>query len=366
MRQARLSARASIFFAILAAAGLVTMQGAQGAGYYEGKTISIIVGFPAGGGVDASARVMADHLSGHIEGKPEVIVKNMAGGASIKAQNFVFEKARKDGTAVFFGPWFPISQIVKAPGIRFSYEKFTVIAAMAAGQAVLYGRTGLLPDGSMNPADIVKVEGLKLAGSHPTNPLDARGRLSLDLLGVKYNYVRGYRGSAKIRAAILNGEVDLGGDSLRGYLGAIKPTMVATGKAMAYWVHPVPDAQNKLGRATEAPDLPTILDIYKSVHGQAPSGPTWDALAFLLNAYGAASHYYLGPPGMNEAAREALSKGIYATARDEAYLASAVKRFKVKPVHPPRARALAAIARLAGIDPAVRDYFRRHVAEGLK
>lgn len=351
---------------LLGAAALATTGPAAAAGYYDGKTISIIVGFPAGGGVDASARVMADHLSNHIEGKPDVIVKNMSGGASIKAQNFVFEKARKDGSVVFFGPWFPISQIVNAPGVRFRYEKFTVVAAMAAGQAVLYGRTGLLPGGSKKPEDILKVEGLKLAGSHPTNPLDARSRLTLDLLGAKYNYVRGYRGSAKIRAAILNGEVDVGGDSVRGYLGAIKPTMVATGKAIPFWTYPVPDASGRLGRVPEAPDIPTIIDVYRNVHGKDPSGPTWDALAFILNAYGTASHYYLGPPGMNPDARAALSKGIYATARDEAYLASAVKRFKVKPVHPPVERAVQAIGRLADVDPGVKATIRAHVAAGLK
>ena len=216
--------------AALMALGLSSTSQLSAAGYYQGKTISIIIGFPAGGGVDASARVMADHLSKHIEGRPDVIVKNMAGGASIKAQNFVFEKARPDGTTIFFGPWFPISQIVNAPGVRFRYEKFTVVAAMAAGQAIFYGRAGLLPAGSKDPKDIVKVKGLKLAGSHPTNPMDARARLSLDLLGVKYNYVRGYRGSTKIRAAVLNGEVDVGGDSIRGYLGAIKPTMVQPAK----------------------------------------------------------------------------------------------------------------------------------------
>ena len=142
--------------------------------------------------------------------------------------------------------------------------------------------------------------------------------------------------------------------------------MVSTGKAMAFWVHPVADAQGKLGRALEASDIPTIIDVYRSLHGKAPSGPTWNALAFLLNAYGTASHYYLGPPGMNEAAREALAKGIYETARDKDYLASAVKRFKVTPVHKPRARALAAIQSLAGITSEVKDYFQRHVAEGLK
>ena len=137
MRHARFSKWIAGVLAVVAATGLAAATDARAADYYEGKTISIIVGFPAGGGVDAAARVMADHLSKHIEGRPDVIIKNMAGGASIKAQNFVFEKARKDGTIVFFGPWFPISQIVNAPGIRFRYEKFTVVAAMAAGQAVL-------------------------------------------------------------------------------------------------------------------------------------------------------------------------------------------------------------------------------------
>jgi tripartite-type tricarboxylate transporter receptor subunit TctC len=49
---------------------------------FAGKTVTIIVGYKAGGGYDATARLLARHLPKHIPGKPTVIVQNMPGAAS--------------------------------------------------------------------------------------------------------------------------------------------------------------------------------------------------------------------------------------------------------------------------------------------
>ncbi|MDB5642094.1 MAG: tricarboxylate transporter, partial [Hyphomicrobiales bacterium] len=47
-----------------------------------GKTITLLVPYPTGGGVDLWARFNAPLLSRHLPGKPTVLVKNMPGGGS--------------------------------------------------------------------------------------------------------------------------------------------------------------------------------------------------------------------------------------------------------------------------------------------
>jgi tripartite-type tricarboxylate transporter receptor subunit TctC len=67
--------------------------------FYRGKTIRFVVGFAAGGGFDAYARIIARHMSRHISGNPSIIVENMTGAGSRVAANFLF-KAQPDGLVV--------------------------------------------------------------------------------------------------------------------------------------------------------------------------------------------------------------------------------------------------------------------------
>ena len=72
--------------------------------FFQGKTITIIVGFEAGGGYDAYARLVADHLGKHIPGNPTIIIENMPGGGGRKSIIYVGSAAPKDGTVISVVP----------------------------------------------------------------------------------------------------------------------------------------------------------------------------------------------------------------------------------------------------------------------
>ena len=55
--------------------------------FFHGKQIKVLVGFPPGGGSDLFARVIADGLARHVEGKPSVVVQNQPGAGSVIAMN---------------------------------------------------------------------------------------------------------------------------------------------------------------------------------------------------------------------------------------------------------------------------------------
>src|SRR3989338_2728150 len=67
--------------------------------FYKGKTIHIIVGFAAGGGYDAYARVIGRHMGKYIPGNPSIVVENMAGAGSLIAANHIYKAAKPDGLA---------------------------------------------------------------------------------------------------------------------------------------------------------------------------------------------------------------------------------------------------------------------------
>ena len=68
--------------------------------FYAGKTISIVVGFGAGGGYDLYARLLSRYLGKHIPGKPTIVVQNMDGAGGVRAANHVYAVAPKDGTVI--------------------------------------------------------------------------------------------------------------------------------------------------------------------------------------------------------------------------------------------------------------------------
>src|ERR1051326_1072437 len=74
------------------------------ADFYKGKTVSLIIGYSAGGGADLWARFMARHLGRHILGNPTVIVQNMPGGSGLAAVNHVYNTAPQDGTRILLPP----------------------------------------------------------------------------------------------------------------------------------------------------------------------------------------------------------------------------------------------------------------------
>jgi tripartite-type tricarboxylate transporter receptor subunit TctC len=66
--------------------------------YYQGKTVTIVVGTVAGDLYDIYARTIAQFMGKHILGSPNIIVQNMPGAGHMIAANYVSSVAKPDGT----------------------------------------------------------------------------------------------------------------------------------------------------------------------------------------------------------------------------------------------------------------------------
>src|ERR1700739_2567442 len=73
---------------------------AQGDEFYAGKTVTIAVGYSAGGGYDQYARLLARHFGHHVPGNPTIVVQNMPGAASLTSVRYLDATAPKDGTVI--------------------------------------------------------------------------------------------------------------------------------------------------------------------------------------------------------------------------------------------------------------------------
>ena len=93
--------------------------------FYAGKTIRILVGFPAGGGFDTYSRMIGRHISKYIPGNPTVVVDNVTGAGSLVAANSVYKAAKPDGLTIgnFIGNLIS-QQLFGGQGIEFDARKF--------------------------------------------------------------------------------------------------------------------------------------------------------------------------------------------------------------------------------------------------
>src|SRR4051794_3295198 len=68
--------------------------------FYRGKAIDVIVASAPAGGYDIYARLVARHMGRYLPGHPSFVVQNMPGAGGVRATQFLFNVARKDGTVI--------------------------------------------------------------------------------------------------------------------------------------------------------------------------------------------------------------------------------------------------------------------------
>ena len=194
---------------VLAAAALAAGLpfGAAQSASFEGKTITIVVGFKAGGGYDRVARVLARHIPKYLPGNPNVIVQNMPGANSITAANHVYAVAKPDGLTIgTFNRNLILAQLTNVRGVKFDQTKFAWIGSAASESTVLAVRTDL----PYQTFDDLKKSGKTLiigATGPGANTYDFP-LLVKEFLGVDLKIVSGYSSSSDIMLAIERKEVD--------------------------------------------------------------------------------------------------------------------------------------------------------------
>src|SRR5881227_4195657 len=94
--------------------------------FYKGKSINLAIGFSVGGGYDLYARHLARHMGKHIPGNPTIVPQNMAGAGSLRAANFIYTAAPKDGTAFgTFGRTIATTPLLMPGSAQFDGTKLT-------------------------------------------------------------------------------------------------------------------------------------------------------------------------------------------------------------------------------------------------
>src|SRR5499426_1004315 len=244
-------AAAAILIAILVAPVAASAQG----DFYSGKTIELIVSTGAGGGLDANARVVARHLGSHIPGQPTIVVKNMPGAGHIRAANYVFTQAPKDGTTIAtFIPVFVMAQVLeRSRSILFNSAQFNWLASTSSSNSTVYvwhtSGTKSVEDATRRTV----VMGGTGAGSYtiiyPT--------VMNSLIGTRFKVVTGYQSTAEVGLAMERGEIEGRAGNNFNSLKAENGEWLRTGKINLI-------AQVGLARDAEFPQVPLLTDFARN------------------------------------------------------------------------------------------------------
>jgi tripartite-type tricarboxylate transporter receptor subunit TctC len=198
---------------IIATLAFALPAGAQTpAEFYKGRTVSIVVGFGPGGGYDLYARVLGRFIGEHIPGRPSVVVQNMDGAGSVRASNYIYSNAPKDGTNIAaVNQNMPMYALLGGRAAQFDAGKMVWIGSMGGSNGILY----TWHTSPVKSIDDAKRTVTTLGGTGTNSDSHIFPTLINNLIGTRFKVINGYPGGSKdIHLAIERGEVEgRGGNS---------------------------------------------------------------------------------------------------------------------------------------------------------
>lgn len=305
-------------FALLAAlaAGVPGNVRAQGAAdFYKGKTIEVYIGYSTGGGYDVYARLLARYMGRHIPGNPSLVPKNMEGAGSLRAVNWLYNVAPKDGT-VFgtFGRGAPFDPLLGVKAAQFDGTRFSWVGSMNDEVSICLSWQG---SGVESYQDLLTKE-LVIGGTGPTADTDQFPKVMNGLLGTRMKVITGYPGGNDINVAMERGEV-------KGRCGWSWSSVLST-KRHWYTEKKINVlVQLSLHKHADLPNVPLVMDLAKSDEDRR--------ILRLVFARQALGRPFAGPPGIPPDRLAVLRKAFMDTMVDKEFLAEAEKgQLEITPI----------------------------------
>jgi tripartite-type tricarboxylate transporter receptor subunit TctC len=177
---------------------------ATGAELYANKTVTALIGYPPGGGYDAYMRLVGRHYGKHLPGNPTIVPKNFPGAGSLRAANFIYNNAPRDGTVIgiFASSTLFSIKLGETKG-QFEIDKFTWIGNLdqTTGTCTVWHESGLSAFKEFFDREVI----FGASGPTAVNSTHAKGFNTL--FGTRIKVINGYPGSTSVLLAMKRGEV---------------------------------------------------------------------------------------------------------------------------------------------------------------
>lgn len=291
------------------------------AGFYEKKTLTMVVNYASGGNADLSARIFQAHLRSHLP-DTTILVQNMPGAGGALAMNSLglgLASFKADGLSIGFFGLNPPAVIAGDPGHKTTLDDFEFIGAVRDWN-IAFMRKDAVP-GIARPEDVIKAKELFIGGYSRSNANDVRSQLSLKVLGVPYKLITGFPGTADVNKALLQGEINFANSALPGFTRQTLPQIIQTGIGMPLYYFPVTGPDGDLGKVAsiERMGIPSFSEVYQRIHGAPPSGPEFEALLTMCDLDSAMHGVIVAPKKTPKAAIDELREAFAKLYADEAF-----------------------------------------------
>jgi len=267
--------------------------------FYAGRTIQLLIGFSTGGGYDIYARTLARHMGRHIPGNPRPIPQNMPGAGSLKAVNFLYNAAAKDGTVIAgFAPGVVVEPLLgRSEGTQFEAPKFIWLGSISQEVSVCAFFTSA---GIKSWADM-QAKRYVIGASGGGAESDVFPNVLRKLFKLPLKIVTGYPGGTEIILAMERREVD-------GRCGWSWTSLLSRSKALLDSKQIDITLQIGLQKDKSLPDVPLIMDLTDDPQKRA-------ALKLIVSRQSIARPF-AAPPGIPEERARILRAACDATMQD--------------------------------------------------
>jgi tripartite-type tricarboxylate transporter receptor subunit TctC len=322
--------------AMVAAAGAAAQPATSNAvaDFYRGKTLTVMVGHEAGTGYDFFGRTLSRHISRHLAGSPNAVTQNMPGAGGLRAANWLYNAAAKDGTVVsVLAPETALKPIFGDKAANYEPAKFTWIGNMdeSVATCVVSASSGI------KSLDELLTREAVFGATGSAAPTSKFAYALINFVGAKIKVVQGYKGSNNLRIALNRGEIE-------GACGPSHSTLKTQWKDDMDSGRIRVLAQFGLKKLPELKDAAHIYDYAKSDDDRA----TFD-VAFGPHVLG---RPVIGPPGIPADRAQALRTAFQHTMKDPALTAETSKLgLEIRPASGTEVEAL--VARFASFPKSV-------------
>ena len=299
--------------AILVALALSWMQSAGGrlnaqpaTEFYKGRTLTLLVSVPPGGGYDVLSRAVGRHIGRHIPGNPQIVVQNMPGAGGVVATNFLANIAAKDGTVIAcLSNNTPFEPLFANKEARYDAAKLNWIGSPGS-EIGIFGVWHTSPVARWQDARTREVTS---AITGVTSGHNLYTRVLAETLGLKLKAIAGYPGQNEIYLAMERGEVDGTAYILLNSLPAARPSWIAEKKIKLL-------LQYGFAKHPSIPDVPFAPDLVANEEDRLFMQATFGPLT-VGRPFGA-------PPEVPRERIETLRSAFAATMKDAQFLAEAM------------------------------------------
>ncbi len=283
--------------------------------FFAGKTITILIGYAAGGTYDATARLLARHMSTHIPGHPVILPQNLPGSGGIKTILNLYNVAPRDGTTLgMLSRSYPIEPAFNPQMAKYDPTRFIPIGSTSqeVSVGVVWYTRGITSIKDLYDREIT---------TGATGATDDTGRfptLLKNLSGTKIKVITGYPGGNDVTMAMEKGEVDARFGWSWGSLKSRARNWLTEKKINVL-------VQMALQKAPDLPDVPLIMEFAKTDLDRK-------ALELLFTPQ-VSAWPLIAPPDVPADRVDILRKAFDATMKDPAFIADAERlSIEVDPV----------------------------------